>query len=140
KGSTGFLLQFNQDFFLSKENLAVYGLRRGSTKSYSPLNAEKTRKIFSVLAYIFEEYTKKQERYNEVIKANLELLFIELFRQSKSSETVSINSNRYSQERLEDLFELLQTHIFIHKQVAKYAEMLHLTPFQLNKITKDTLG
>ncbi|CAN5247603.1 helix-turn-helix transcriptional regulator [soil metagenome] len=140
KESTGYLLQFNQDFYLSKDNIAVYGLRKVSNKSYCSLNSEKIRKIFSILAYIFEEYTEKQERYNEVIKANLELLFIELFRQSKSSESVSNNSNQYSQERLEELIELLQTHIFIHKQVAQYAEMLHLTSFQLNKITKETLG
>ncbi len=140
KESTGYLLQFNQDFYLSKDNIAVYGLRKVSNKSYCPLNPEKIGKIFSILAYIFEEYTEKQERYNEVIKANLELLFIELFRQSKSSESVSNNSNQYSQERLEELIELLQTHIFIHKQVAQYAEMLHLTSFQLNKITKETLG
>lgn len=140
KGSIGYLLQFNHDFYSSKENIADYGLRKVSNKSYCPLNSEKIRKIFSILAYIFEEYTERQERYNEVIKANLELLFIELFRQSKSSERVSNNSNQYSQERLEELLELLQTHIFIHKQVAQYAEMLHLTSFQLNKITKETLG
>jgi AraC family transcriptional activator of pobA len=44
------------------------------------------------------------------------------------------------QERLEELLELLETHITTHKQVSEYAQLLNLSAWQLNTITKTTLG
>lgn len=70
----------------------------------------------------------------------MEILFIELVRQSKNPKEIKNDGTKYSQEQLEELLELLQKHIVTHKQVTQYAEMMHLTTFQLNKITKETTG
>ncbi|WP_020529035.1 AraC family transcriptional regulator [Flexithrix dorotheae] len=140
KGSKGFLIQFNRDFYSPKETPTNLLLRKVSYKNHCPLNSEKFKKLLSLLSYIYEEYTQKQDRYKEVIKANLEILFIEIVRQSQSPKTITNNENQYSQQRIEELFELLQNHILTHKQVAEYAEMMHLSSFQINKITKETVG
>ena len=140
QGSKGYLIQFNREFYTPIEEPVNFILRKVSNKNYCPLSAERYRKLLSQLYFIFEEYTEKQDRYKEVIKASLEILFIELVRQSKNPKEITNNGNQYSQEQLEELLELLQKHIATQKQVTQYAEMMHLTSFQLNKITKETIG
>ncbi|UKJ09304.1 AraC family transcriptional regulator [Solitalea lacus] len=140
EGSSGYLMQFNANFYSFREEEANKILRKVSNKNCCRLNSDRFRKAFSVLDYIFQEYTEKQQEYKEVIIANLKIFFIELIRQSKNPNALSKDENSYSQERLEDLLELLRTHVTTHKQVAQYADMLHLTSYQLNAITKETLG
>ena len=140
QGSKGYLIQFNRDFYTPKEEPINFVLRKVSYKNYCPLSGEKFRRLLSQLSFIFEEYTQKQDRYKEVITASLEILFIELVRQSKNPKEIKNDGTKYSQEQLEELLELLQKHIVTHKQVTQYAEMMHLTTFQLNKITKETTG
>jgi AraC-like DNA-binding protein len=75
-----------------------------------------------------------------VIKANLDIFFIELLRHQPNRKSISNNVNTYTQERLEEFLELLETHIASHKLVSQYADMLSLSNYQLNAITKATLG
>ncbi|HVU84339.1 MAG TPA: helix-turn-helix domain-containing protein, partial [Puia sp.] len=82
----------------------------------------------------------KQERYLEVIRSSLDIFFIELLRQSRDPRDLSIGSGEYQQERLEELQELIALHIAEHKEVGYYAEQMHQTLYQLNAITKATLG
>lgn len=140
QGCKGYLIQFNRDFYIPKEEPVNFVLRKVSHKNHCPLSVEKFRKLLSQLSFIFEEYNQKQDHYKEVIKASLEILFIELVRQSSSPNEIKNNGNKYSQNQLEEFLELLQKHIVTHKQVKQYAEMMHLTAFQLNKITKETVG
>jgi AraC family transcriptional activator of pobA len=140
KGSTGFLMQFDREFYSPIEESANIILRKVSNQNYCPLSATRVKKLFSILTFILEEYTEKHERFEDAIKAHLEILFIELLRQSKHPGRIAENKYTYSQERLEELLNLLETHITKHKQVAEYAGIMHLTPFQLNKITKETIG
>lgn len=46
----------------------------------------------------------------------------------------------YSQEILEEFLALLEQHGAEHKKVSEYAEMLSLSTYQLNAITKANLG
>lgn len=140
QGSKGYLLQFNRDFYTPKEEPINYVLRKVSHKNYCPLSVDSFGRLLTQLAFISEEYTCKRDHYQEVIKASLEILFIELVRQSSSPNEITNNSQDYSQNQLEEFLELLQKHIVNYKQVAKYAELMHLTTFQLNKITKETIG
>ena len=137
-GSTGYLMQFKDDFYFPHDKASNQLLRKASNINHHQLNAEGCQKLLTILTYISQEYTGKQERYQEVIKANMEILFIGLVRQNSSSP--SGNVNLYTQERLEDLLALLETHVFNHKQVAEYAAMMNLSTYQLNAITRETLG
>jgi AraC family transcriptional activator of pobA len=137
-GSTGYLLAFTTDFYSPRDKIASQLLRKASSINYYQPDASGFSKLFSLLSYIFREYTGKQDRYQEVIKANLTIFLIELLRQHSTTSTNKVNP--YLQERLEELLALVETHIADHKQVSQYADRLNLSPYQLNAITRATLG
>ncbi|MEO6720202.1 MAG: AraC family transcriptional regulator [Ferruginibacter sp.] len=137
-GSTGYLAQFKADFYYPQDQVSNQLLNKASNKNHYQFDANKFKKLLSVLTDIFQEYTGKHDGYQEVIKANLAILFIELVRQH-SSDPVNI-VNTYTQERLEAFLALLETHIATHKQASEYAKLLNLSLYQLNTITKTTLG
>jgi AraC family transcriptional activator of pobA len=139
RGSTGYLIEFDAGFYSPTEKSA-HVLRKVSSRNHCKLEAKRSRKLSAVLDSIFQEFTQQQDRFTEIIHANLHILFIELVRQSQDSDAVNDERNSYAQERLDDFLELLQTHIAVTRQVAEYAKMLHLTPYQLNAITKATVG
>ncbi|GAA3924103.1 helix-turn-helix domain-containing protein [Chitinophaga oryziterrae] len=129
--STGYLIQFRDDFSNPL-------LRKASKINHYQLSANRFSKLLTILTYIFQEYEEKQEGYWEVIKANMNIFSIELARQYSSDP--SGNVNLYMQERLEELLSLLETHVFNHKPVSEYAAMMNLSMYQLNAITRETLG
>ena len=140
KGATGYMLQFTPDFYTPNATPSNLVLRKVSSKNHCRLNTERFKKIELLLQTIYQEFTQKQDRYKEVIKATFDILFIELERQSPNPNKISNGVALYSQERLEELQDLLEKNIITKKQVSQYADMLHLTIYQLNAITKETLG
>jgi AraC-like DNA-binding protein len=138
--STGYLIEFKTDFYYPQDKASNQLLRKTSNKNLCSLDEKRFKKIHSVLTAIFQEYTNKQEGYHEVIKANLGILFIELVRNRQNKKSHLNNTISYTQERLEKFLELLETQIATHKQAAHYADKLNLSGYQLNTITKATLG
>ncbi|HWV66113.1 AraC family transcriptional regulator [Chitinophaga sp.] len=137
-GSTGFLMQFHGAFYTSRDKASNKLLCKTSHINHYQFSAAKFQKLFALLTSIFQEYTAKQERHQEVMKASMYILFVELLRDNNNAAPRS--NNLYVQERLDDFLSLLEAHIFEHKQVAEYAGMLNLSPYQLNAITKAALG
>lgn len=140
RGSKGYLMQFNADFYSPVAKPADQILRKVSGKNHYRFGTERFNKLMAVLSNVCTEHNERQERYLEAIKANLEIFFIQLLRQGQSTENSLKTGSIYAQQRLEDLMVLLETHIATCKEVGKYADMMHLTPYQLNAITKETLG
>ncbi|MBT1697023.1 helix-turn-helix domain-containing protein [Fulvivirgaceae bacterium PWU4] len=138
-GSTGYLMQFDSGFYYPDDKPSRKLLRQASHQNVYQPDAGDFEKLGAVLSYIFREYATQGDGYQQIIKANLSIFFIELLRQKKNA-TDAGDVNTYAQERLEELLELLETHIIDHKQVSQYADMLNLSPYQLNAITKTTLG
>lgn len=139
-GCTGYIMQFSADFYSPHDQSTHQTFLKVSNKNYCSVKTGRFKRLFSIVTAIFQEYKEKQDKYKEVIKANLDIFFIELARQSKNPSTVSKNESPYAQERLEEFLHLVQTNITNTKQVAEYAEMMHLSTFQLNKITKEAIG
>lgn len=139
-GSTGYVLQFNTEFYYPDNKASRQLLRRTSNKQLCRPGSAGFKKLFALLTGIFREYSVKQEGYREIIKANLGIFFIELIRQRQNHKNQPGNTNPYMQERLEELLELLEKHVYTQKQVPAYAEMMNLSPYQLNAVTKATLG
>jgi AraC family transcriptional activator of pobA len=139
-GSTGYLIHFKKDFFYSQNKLSQQLLRKVSHINFCNLDNNGFEKLYAILTYAFEEYCNKQEGYEEVIQSNLNIFFIELVRNRQNKKTFSNDSNAYTQEQLEKFLELLEANITKYKQVSQYADILNLTAFQLNAITKETLG
>lgn len=137
-GSVGYVMQFRKDFFLKNDKELQMLLRRASSKNFMKFDTPAFKKIFSIMTGIFQESVDKKEKYSEIIKASIGILLIELIRnQQKSEKGVEKNT---ALDRLEEFFELLDIHISSNKQASKYAEMLNLTPYQLNTITKTALS
>ncbi len=140
KGSTGYLMQFSRDFYYPNDDASRLLLRKASNKNLCQLNAQAIEKLYAILTSIFKEYTEQQEGHKEVIKANLGIFFIELIRHRQHKKDLPAKNMLYAQERVEEFLELLETYIFEHKEVSYYAEKLNLSSYQLNTITKTTLG
>lgn len=140
-GSTGYLVQFRPEFYYPLNRASGQLLRKTSNMNFCKLDAAGFKKLFSILADIFREYSDKQEGYDEIIRANLGIFFIELIRHRKTSKTSPAKkATLYEQERLEEFLELLDLHLTTRKQVAHYTDLMNLSPYQLNEITKATLG
>lgn len=138
-GSTGYLMEFRNDFYYPTEKTSSQLLRNASNLNLCTLEADSFERLFTLLAFIYAEYDNKKPGYQEVIKANLSIFFIELVRHQKGKSTLD-RVSQYSQERLDKFTELLETHISSHKEVSHYADMLNLSTYQLNAITKAMLG
>lgn len=139
-GCRGFLMEFDTNFYYPKDKLASQRLKKAGNKNFCKLEVSRFKKLLAVLKYIFNEFTAKQEGYTEVIKANLDIFFIELIRQSQNPQGGSKNISTYSQQRFEELLELLESRIIQLKNVSQYAELLNLSPYQLNAITRASVG
>ena len=139
-GSTGYLMQFSTDFYYPNDIASGQLLRKASSKNLCQLDDRRDKKLFAILNYIFQEYADKEEGYKEVVKANLGIFFIEFVRHRQDNKTPADSSTLYTQERIEKFLELLEKNISKFKQVSQYADMLNMTTYQLNAITKSSLN
>lgn len=139
-GCTGYLLEFNTEFYHPQGKLSNQRLRKASNKNYCVLEANRFNKLQALLTSMFHEYTAREEGYRDIIKASLDIFFIEFARQNPNHKDESAILNSYTQERFEDFLDLLDKHIVTHKQVSQYTEMMNLSPYQLNEITKSSIG
>jgi AraC family transcriptional regulator, transcriptional activator of pobA len=138
--STGYLVQFKTDFFYTQNKLSQELLRKVSHLNFCSLDSDGFSKLETILSSILKEYTDKQEGFQEVIKSNLSIFFIELVRHRQNKIIVSKENNPYSQEQLEKFLSLLDTNITNNKQVSQYADMLNISTYQLNAVTKSLLN
>lgn len=138
--TTGFLLEFDLSFYQPRNTIAEHRWKKASSKNFCEVEAAKFKKLYTYLASIFDEYSLKQEGYLEAIKANLDLFFLEYIRQSKNPSSIAKSESGYIQERFEELVRLLETNIVRMKNVSDYADLLSLSPYQLNSIAKTSVG
>ena len=139
KGSTGYLMQFKPDFYFPHDHDSGHILRKASHKNYLKIPEETSRKLHSILENIHNEFENKNEGFRDVIKANLSIFFIELMRRRQHKKP-GTGSKLYATQRMEELMDLISKNITIQKNPSGYASMLNLSPYQLNSITKSTLG
>ena len=137
---TGYLVEFNNEFYHPKDKSSNLRLRKASNKNYCELEVNRFNKLHAVLSLMFEENAAREEGYQDVIKSSLDIFFIEFVRQSSNPKEESIIINPYTQERFEEFLELLDKHISTHKQVSHYTDLMNLSPYQLNEITKSSIG
>lgn len=138
--STGFLVEFDLSFYQPKKSITEHRWKKASGKSFCEVGTARFTKLISFLSAVHNECTQKQEGYTEAIKAHLDLFFIEYVRQSRNPASIAKTAGSYSQERFDELIQLLETNITTMKNVADYAGILHLSPYQLNAVTKAAVG
>jgi AraC-like DNA-binding protein len=136
----GFLLQFDAAFYTPGDTRSKQRFRRASAKNHCVPGPEQFERIHAVLSTISAEYAAKQADYMELIRLNLEIFFIEFLRQSQGLEINPDAESAYAYERLEEFQELLEQHVAAHLPVGNYAEMLGISVYQLNKMTRNLIG
>lgn len=139
-GSKGYLLEFDPAFYQPKDRISDQRWKKATGKNYCEVEAARFRKLYLILAMVFGEFTAREEGYAEAIRANFDLFFIEWIRQSKEPGRTSGSENNYTQDRYEELMRLLETNIGTKKNVPDYTGLLNLSAYQLNAITKTTVG
>ncbi|GGD24378.1 helix-turn-helix transcriptional regulator [Hyunsoonleella pacifica] len=140
KDGIGFIIQFDPEFYYSNERRINTLLQKIGANNFYQCNQDIFSRLNTLLNTVFSEYQNKPEQYIEVIKSNLKILFIELTRLKSTTIQSQNTKDIYIQDRLEEFLKLLEINISTHKQVSQYADMLHLSGYQLNSITKQTLA
>lgn len=139
-GTTGFLLEFAPTYYQPKNRISDRRWKKATHKNYCEVEAARFGRLHALLAAIFDEYNNKADGYAEAIKAGLDLFFIEYIRQSSNPNQVAEAESNYTQERFEELLRLLETNISSKKNVSDYTALLNLSAYQLNSITKASVG
>lgn len=139
-GSEGYLLEVSKSFYHPGDSGTSHLLRKAANTNFCKTEDNAFQKLHAILGAMLEEYRDRKEGYQHIITANLNIFFIEFIRQRQHSEASATTGNRYEHERLDEFMELLETHAANHKQVSDYADMLNLSVYQLNTITRNTLG
>jgi AraC-like DNA-binding protein len=137
KGSTGYLIVFDQSFYPHIHNYKKETLQKAVRHNfYLPNNS--IEKLMNLADSIFKEHHEKQAQIDEVIQSYLHILFIELMRIAHESDP--LNHRAKEHETLEQFMQLLESDISTSKQVSQYAEKLCISPYKLNSITKQLLA
>lgn len=136
----GYVMRFNTNFYYPNDKSVVQKFRKASHNNLCPLDTERFERVYAIAKRIFKEFIEKEEGYTNIIKASLDMFFIELVRRCKREGLEVSYVDSYKQERLEEFFEHLRKNLYTMKQVSHYTELMSLSPFQLNEITKTTIG
>lgn len=137
---TGFLVEFNMEFYHLNDRGTSHVLRKATMTSFCQLTDIAFDRLNTTLENIYREYNDAREGYNEIIKAHLDIFFIEFLRNREQNKPSSAKATSYEQERFEEFLGLVETNISTEKQVSAYAEMLNLSSYQLSAITKNVFG
>jgi AraC-like DNA-binding protein len=139
-GSTGFLMEFSKSFYHLHSRGESEVLRKATNTTLCHAKKGAFEKLQLILSYIIREYKEQMEGYEAVIKANLDIFFIELLRQRQKDKDFNRKGGVYEQERLEQFLDILELNITRHKQVSHYADQLNISAYQLNAITRTCVG
>jgi AraC family transcriptional regulator, transcriptional activator of pobA len=140
-GCIGFLVEFDTTFYHPQDTVSAQRLKKATNKNLCRFEAARFEKLLNTLNNIHHEFSNKEEGYIEAIKSSLDLFFIEYIRQSKHAKKVNdTNVNDYTQDRFEELKGLLDANITTVKSVSQYADMLAMSVYQLNAVTKAAIG
>lgn len=138
--TTGYLIQFNTEFYNPQEKPARDILNHLGNRTYCKLNEGRFLATFKILQSLYDECLVKDSLQQQAIQSWLDLLLIDLFRQGCNCGNCNQNTTDYSYRKLEELLRLVNTHFTENKQVNFYADKMNLSSYQLNAVTKATLG
>ncbi len=136
-GCTGYILQFKADFLALGDQGARQVLRRAGHLEEVHISNERYAGLLGLLDRIAREYGAGRQAHLQVMRAYLGAFLADLV---LCAPAATNEANNYAQERLEELLELIETRVHGTKEVAAYAELMHLSTFQLNAIAKAGTG
>jgi AraC-like DNA-binding protein len=138
--SNGFLMEFDPGFYKAKNIHSVQRWKKAAARNFCKVSEERFSKLYSLLGNILNEHTNKQDNSADAILAYLDLFFIEYVRQSRNPKPVDQGDSDYIQDRFDEFIQVLESNIGSIKNVSVYAQLLNLSSYQLNAITKAAVG
>lgn len=139
-GSTGYVLEFSKDFHFLSSGAGSELLRRAGHRSCCQLDKSGGDAFYATLQIMLEEFRAKKVGFEHVIRAQLEVLLVQYQRLRKIGPDSPVRGSSYQQEKLQAFLDAVEIHFATTRQAAAYADMVHLSPFQLNSITRKLLG
>jgi len=137
---TGYIMEFDPAFYQPSNKMSDQRFKKAIGRNYCKVANNNFKNLESTLSHIFNEFDKKQDNYIDAITVYLDLFFIDYLRQSRNEKGNSKHESTYTQERFEELHSLLEENICKKKNASQYADLLNLSLFQLNSITKSSVG
>ena len=137
EGAKAYLINILVSPYFNRISFNLDILKKVARQNYYQLNALQFEKSIPYLDGAFQEFIQKSRGYEEVVKANLSIFITQLFRLGSSDSYTPMS---YAQERFDEFQELLESHIYSMKNVSSYANLMNLSPYQLNTITKSLVG
>ena len=109
QGTKGYAITFDLSFYPSQSKKESFW--EITQSNYRKLETEPFNTILSVSKRIHEEYTHKKFGYEDMIKANLDILFLELYRYDIWQHPIDEKTDQYEQELLQNFMRLLENGI-----------------------------
>lgn len=138
--SNGFLIEFDPEFYQPQSAIVYSRFKKATVKNYCKTTTAKYQLLHNLLADIYNEFTAAQPAHTDAIKAYLNLFFIAYLRQSDNSASTAAEGSNYRQQQFDELMALLEKNVTTGKTVVEYAQLLNLSPYQLNSITAQAVG
>lgn len=139
-GTSGYVIQFTNDFLLQQKCLSRPLYRRVSQRTHATIRASTLASLRRSVRDIEYELSKGLVGYEESIGAHFTLFMTALARDSFVPVTSASNPSLTSLELFEELSELIERNMVECKRPSEYAELLHVSLYQLNATTKAMVG
>ncbi len=137
-GSKGWLIAFQPEFYpVQKQSDQVDRLNRLVQFNHFAIPEQSRDRVLEVVTQLASELKKKEIGFEEVIRSYLNILFTFLYR---IPQEIGIPRPSEKRSRLHELQLLIEENLSEVKKVSDYADKMNLTVYQLNNITKTTLG
>ncbi len=137
-GATGRIVEFNSAMFDFERSAKIALLKKLSNTVFYELNENDFAKLITLLQFMTTELKDKKKNFFKSITSYLDLMLIELDRIQVSNKYEKENS--YEIKKFDEMVDLLDKYVLEHKSVSDFAQMMGLSSFQLNKITKTLQG
>lgn len=145
RDTKGFTLFFEPEFYLiNRPTEALRDLPFFHGFASDPvlyLDCQQHHNIRQILLNMQEEYQQEEQpRTYDILRAYLEVLLLKLSRFYQASQGPKPEASRYLRGLVHRFETLIDQHFAEVKAVKDYADMLHTSPKNLNKICKQAVG
>lgn len=137
----GKIICFTEDFFSLRYNnniLYQFSFLRYEAKPYIRLTNEQKAKWDILVKLLSKEFSIKNRETKKVLRSYLNIVLFELER--VYNPTGFVKRKNLKNEKVHEFEQLIDKYFETKKMPSDYAELLHISPNYLNKISKEETG
>ncbi|WNJ18271.1 AraC family transcriptional regulator [Pontibacter sp. G13] len=139
-GGKGYLLSFDATFYGPSDSLKQALFWKVFQQNFFQLDRHRFDLFQALVRRVFDEFTHQKVGYEEVIKATLSVLLIELMRVLPSENSLAHMDLSSDQAILDKFIQMIDSHACMNRTVSEYSQDLHITSYKLNTVTKSLVG